>query len=54
MISGYAPSSWVINAEIYPMWARSICVSIAAACNWFFDIVASTSFILLMRNFGTD
>uniref|UniRef100_A0A7I4KAB6 MFS domain-containing protein n=1 Tax=Brugia malayi TaxID=6279 RepID=A0A7I4KAB6_BRUMA len=30
---GYAPSSWIINAEIYPMWARSICVSIAAFCN---------------------
>ncbi|CAG9531729.1 unnamed protein product [Cercopithifilaria johnstoni] len=51
---GYAPSSWVINAEIYPMWARSICVSIAASCNWFFDIIASISFILLIRNVGRD
>uniref|UniRef100_A0A8R1TPE9 MFS domain-containing protein n=1 Tax=Onchocerca volvulus TaxID=6282 RepID=A0A8R1TPE9_ONCVO len=51
---GYAPSSWVINAEIYPMWARSICVSISAFCNWLFDIIASTSFILLIKNVGRD
>ncbi|KAM3728026.1 Proton myo-inositol cotransporter hmit-1.1 [Dirofilaria immitis] len=51
---GYAPSSWVINAEIYPMWARSICVSISAFCNWFFDIIASTSFIFLIKNVGRD
>ncbi|KAK6114047.1 Sugar transporter family protein [Brugia pahangi] len=51
---GYAPSSWIINAEIYPMWARSICVSIAAFCNWLFDIIASTSFTLLIRNIGRD
>uniref|UniRef100_A0A0R3S137 MFS domain-containing protein n=1 Tax=Elaeophora elaphi TaxID=1147741 RepID=A0A0R3S137_9BILA len=51
---GYAPSSWVINAEIYPMWARSICVSIAASCNWLFDIIASTSFVLLTRYFGRN
>ncbi|KAL3990998.1 Sugar transporter family protein [Acanthocheilonema viteae] len=51
---GYAPSAWIINAEIYPMWARSICVSAAASCNWFFDIIASTSFILLIRTVGRD
>ncbi|VDO15613.1 unnamed protein product [Brugia timori] len=36
------------------MWARSICVSIAAFCNWLFDIIASTSFTLLIRNIGSD
>ncbi|VDM93016.1 unnamed protein product, partial [Litomosoides sigmodontis] len=51
---GYAPSSWVINAEIYPMWARSISVSIAASCNWLFDVLSSTSFSLLTRNIGKD
>ncbi|KAK6114560.1 hypothetical protein QQG55_56580 [Brugia pahangi] len=40
--------------EIYPMWARSISVSIAAFCNWLFDIIASTSFTLLIRNIGRD
>uniref|UniRef100_A0A915PWQ7 Major facilitator superfamily (MFS) profile domain-containing protein n=1 Tax=Setaria digitata TaxID=48799 RepID=A0A915PWQ7_9BILA len=51
---GYAPSSWIINAEIYPMWARSICVSTAAFCNWLFDIITSLSFNLLSKNVGKD
>lgn len=44
---GMSPMPWTINSEIYPMWARSFCYSIATAVNWMFNLLISMSFISL-------
>ena len=31
---GTSAVPWTINAEIYPMPVRSLCVGIGVACNW--------------------
>ena len=33
-IPGIAPVPWTVNAEIYPLWARAVCTSVATATNW--------------------
>lgn len=42
--AGIACTAWTVNAEIYPLWARSAGVSIATAVNWGVNIIISTSF----------
>ena len=44
---GMAPMPWTINSEIYPMWARSFCYSIATSVNWMFNMLISLTFISL-------
>lgn len=44
---GMGPMPWTINSEIYPMWARSFCYSIATAVNWMFNLLISLTFISL-------
>lgn len=41
------PMPWTINAEIYPLWARSTCNSIATSANWFFNFLVSMTFLTL-------
>lgn len=44
---GMGPMPWTINSEIYPMWARSFCYSMATSVNWFFNLLISLTFIHL-------
>ena len=32
--AGIAPIPWTVNAEIYPLWARAVCTSLATSTNW--------------------
>lgn len=38
---------WTINSEIYPMWARSSCNSVATSVNWLFNLLISMTFLTL-------
>lgn len=46
---GMSPMPWTINSEIYPMWARSFCYSMATSVNWFFNMLISLTFIHLTK-----
>ena len=46
---GMGPMPWTINSELYPLWCRSVCYSIATAVNWFFNLLISLTFLTLTR-----
>jgi sugar porter (SP) family MFS transporter len=50
---GLAPMPWTVNAEIYPLYARSICVSIATGVNWTMNVIVSLTFLDLGENMST-
>lgn len=50
--SGAGPLPWTVNAEIYPTWARSTCISIATAVNWSSNLLISMTFLTMADNLG--
>ncbi|XP_005104554.1 proton myo-inositol cotransporter [Aplysia californica] len=47
---GLGPMPWTINSEIYPLWARSTCNSLAACCAWVCNLVISFTFLTMTEN----
>ena len=47
---GMGPMPWVVNSEIYPLWARSTGSACATAVNWIFNLLISLTFLDLMEN----
>ncbi|XP_002170330.4 proton myo-inositol cotransporter isoform X1 [Hydra vulgaris] len=45
---GMGSMPWCINAEIYPIWARSTGNSISTATNWVLNLLVSLTFLNLM------
>lgn len=46
---GMGPMPWTVNSEIYPLWARSFCYSVATSFNWFFNLLVSLTFLSLTK-----
>lgn len=44
---GMGPMPWTINAEIYPLWARSSGNAIATSVNWISNLIISMTFLSL-------
>lgn len=46
-LSGMGPLPWTINAEIYPLWARSTGNGIGATVCWVCNLIISVTFLSL-------
>ena len=45
--AGIAPIPWTVNSEIYPLWGRSVCNSVATCTNWSFNLIIAMTFLFL-------
>merc|ERR1712129_126558 len=51
---GLSSMPWVVNSEIYPMQARSLCGAIATGVNWTANLFVSATFLDLADSLSTD
>eukprot|EP00929_Paragymnodinium_shiwhaense_P053882 TRINITY_DN27013_c0_g1_i1.p1 TRINITY_DN27013_c0_g1~~TRINITY_DN27013_c0_g1_i1.p1 ORF type:complete len:213 (-),score=33.93 TRINITY_DN27013_c0_g1_i1:81-719(-) len=51
---GLGPLPWVLNAEIYPLYARSTCIAIATATNWIANFLVASTFLDMATALSTD
>ncbi|XP_059150758.1 proton myo-inositol cotransporter-like [Physella acuta] len=47
---GLGPVTWTLNAEIYPLWARSSCNAISSCVGWLCNIIFTLNFLTLAEN----
>lgn len=50
--TGLGPLTWVINSEIYPMWARGKAVAVASMFNWTATLISAVTFLTLIDAVG--
>ena len=51
---GMAAIPWVVNSEIYPLYARATCISIATTVNWCCSFAISFTFLTLSEAISTN
>ena len=44
---GTSAVPWTVNAEIYPMPVRSLCMGLGVACNWLANLIVAYTFLSL-------
>ena len=49
---GLGPLAWLVNSEIYPMWARGKAVAIASMVNWTATLISAVTFLTLIDTIG--
>ncbi|XP_064604840.1 proton myo-inositol cotransporter-like [Liolophura sinensis] len=49
---GLASVPWIVNTELYPMWARGTGNGLATATNWIFNFIVSMTFLSLVSLLG--
>jgi len=52
--AGMGSLPWIVNSEIYPLQARSVCIGIATAANWVANFVVAATFMDLAGALSTD
>ena len=51
--SGLISLPWIINSEIYPMWARGQCASLSSLFNWITNLLINLTFLTVFDLLGT-